>query len=617
MGGVRVRDSYVPENADQAYWLRTLVEGMPQLLWRSCDMGDWTWASPQWLTLTGLTMEQTVGRGWLQALHPDDRPAAMQAWRAARPHGMLDVQFRVRKAADGSYIWHRTRSLPVRNDSGEIVEWLGTTTDIQDLKVLEHEQAELLETLERHAEALEAEIRDRKRAEAQLLYSAFHDDLTKLHNRAFFMGQCKLALHRVIAMPEARIALLTLDLDRFKLVNDSLGHGAGDVLLTIIAKRLRACIRDGDTLARIGGDEFALLLDDYDEAALDDVAQRILAEARRPFWFGRRQVVCSGSLGAAWIVGSYATAEQVLRDADLAMYAAKRDEPGQYRLFVDTMRQGAPDVLDLFTDLTGAVRNEEFEVYYQPICDIRTRCITGVEALVRWNHPKRGLLGPEGFIAAAEDRGLIRDISRFVLTKASRQVREWQEQLPGLELVLHVNLSSLELKDPDLVQNIHQILAETGLQAAALQLEITEGALISEPDQARTVMASLRQSGVRIALDDFGTGYCSLGYLDQYEIDTIKIDRSFIARLVERGRTRAVVAAIVHLGDAMGVEVVAEGVEDGAQLRALTEIGCKHVQGYLFGQPGPARDMTAALQQQHSKPAQGRERHGNHQSPAP
>ena len=327
--------------------------------------------------------------------------------------------------------------------------------------------------------------------------------------------------------------------------------------------------------------------------------------------------MCSGTLGAAWITQSYATAEQVLRDADLAMYAAKRDEPGQSRIFVDTMRGGTPDVLDLYTALTGAVQRDEFEVHYQPIGDIQTYRIIGIEALVRWNHPKRGLLAPDTFITAAEERGLVRDIDRLVLTKASRQLRQWQEQLPGLDLVLHVNLSSVDLKSPDLVENIHRILAETGLEPAALQLEITEGALISEPDQARLAIADLRQSGVRIALDDFGTGYCSLSYLEQYEIDTIKIDRSFIARLAERGRTRAGVAAMVQLGNALGGEVVAEGVENEAQLRALTEIGCKHVQGYLLGQPSPAAELTAALQHQFGKPAQRRERRGNHPSPAP
>ena len=456
----------------------------------------------------------------------------------------------------------------------------------------------MLERLRQHAAGLETEIAERKRAEADLQYAAFHDDLTKLHNRAFFMGQCILALQRVGISPGRRPALLTLDLDCFKLVNDSLGHRAGDVLLSDIAERLRTCAGNGSTLARIGGDEFAMLVDDLDEPGMRELAGRILEETGRPFWFEGRQGMCSASLGVAWIDERYGTAEQVLRDADLAMYEAKRDGPGQYRLFDKTMRQGAFDALALATGLSNASRDAQLVVHYQPICDVRTGAIAGVEALVRWRHPEHGLLGPGSFIAAAEERGLIRDIGRFVLAEGSRQLRRWRDLLPDLELVLHVNLSGTELKDPELVRHTAEALRNAGIGPSALQFEITEGVFLNQPAQARAVLADLRRSGVRIALDDFGTGFSSLGFLDQYEVDTIKIDRAFVARLPDGPRTRAVVAAIFQLGKALDVEVVAEGVETPEQLGLLVAAGCALVQGYLLGRPADAASITAALERQ-------------------
>ena len=586
------------EPRHSSHWLRVLVEGMPQLVWRSNDFGNWTWSGPQWQVFTGQSQAESQGRGWLQTVHPDDRAAVVAAWDAARPHGMLDMEFRVRKVADGSYVWHRSRSLPVLDESGAIVEWLGTTTDIEDLKRLQQEQASLLADAQRHARALEAEVQERKRAEERLLYSAFHDDLTKLHNRAYFMGRCRAALKEFAEPSGPRVALLTFDLDRFKLINDSLGHGTGDVLLSIVAKRLRGCVRAQDTVSRIGGDEFALLLEDVDEAGLAVCARRILEAMGRPFWFGRRQVLCSCSLGAAWLDGQH-RAEDLLRDADLAMYEAKRAGPGQYRMFRPAMRDGALAQLDLQTDLANAVRHGEFELWYQPICNAATKAVTAVEALIRWRHPARGLLVPDAFMAAAEERGLMRDIGRFALLEGTRQLAAWQRALPGTRLMLHVNLSGAELKDPDLVDQVTATLAAAGIEPGLVHLELTEGVFLDQPALASRVLGQLRRLGVRIALDDFGTGYSSLSYLDQYDdIDTIKIDRSFVARMLTHQRTRAVVTAIVRLAQALKLEVVAEGVETGEQLRALMDTGCGLVQGYLLGQAVPAEELAAALARQ-------------------
>ena len=392
--------------------------------------------------------------------------------------------------------------------------------------------------------------------------------------------------------------LLTLDLDRFKLVNDSLGHDSGDLLLRIVAKRLRSCIREQDTVARIGGDEFALLVEDIDHARLAQLAQRILEDLQRPFWFGRRQVLCSCSLGVAWISHQHRRADEVLRDADLAMYEAKRDGPGQYRVFAEHMRDGALATLNLQTDLIKAVRESQFEVHYQPICDAATAAIIGVEALIRWRHPRRGWLYPDAFIAAAEQRGLIRHIGRFVISEASKQVRLWRDQFPTISLVLHVNLSGTEIRDPDLMEHLATTLAAARIEPGSLQLEITESVFLDQPDQVSRILDKLRKFGVRITLDDFGTGYSSLSYLEQYEMDTVKIDRSFVSRMLTHPRTQAVVAAIVQLGQAMRLEIGAEGVESDEQLRALASAGCGSVQGYLLGRPMPVEGLTPVVSRQ-------------------
>ena len=278
------------------------------------------------------------------------------------------------------------------------------------------------------------------------------------------------------------------------------------------------------------------------------------------------------------------------------MYEAKRAGPGQYRMFRLAMRDGALARLDLRTDLANALRQGEFELWYQPICNAATKAITGVEALIRWRHPARGLLFPEAFMAAAEERGLMRDIGRFALSEGSQQLAAWQRAHPGVRLVLHVNLSGAELKDPDLVEQVTATLAAAGIEPGLVHLELTEGVFLDQPALASRVLGQLRRLGVRIALDDFGTGYSSLSYLDQYDdIDTIKIDRSFVARMLTQQRTQAVVTAIVRLGQALDLEVVAEGVENEEQLRALVDAGCGLVQGYLLGRALPAEELAAAF----------------------
>jgi len=585
----------------RAEWeLRTLVEGMPQLVWRSCDMGNWTWVSPQWLDFTGQSQAESHGHGWMAAVHPDDQEPTLAAWAEARSHGMLDTEFRVHRAADGAYVWHRTRSMPVRASEGHIVEWLGTMTDIEDLKGLQRRQQALLAEVQQHAHDLEAEMEERKAVEAHLLYTAYHDDLTKLRNRPFFMNRLRRAMGRREAVPVAQCAVLFIDLDRFKLVNDSLGHQAGNQLLVEVSQRLQGCTRLQDMLARVGGDEFALLVKGFDEVGVVlALAGQIIEAMRRPLWLGAQEVFSSCSIGVVEAADHHHLPDEVLRDADLAMFQAKRHNIGDYAIFTEAMRASAVAALQLRTDLQNAVTRQEFVLHYQPICNAATAGITGVEALIRWQHPQRGLVSPAEFIPIAEETGLIRPIGRWVLKEASLQVREWLDGHLGLQLRLSVNTSGKELLDPSFVQDVQDTLEATGLDPRRLQLEVTESVFLQQPDLMGEVLGGIRALGVRIALDDFGTGYSSLSYLSRFKVDTIKIDRSFVAGMLAQPQTRAVVEMIIRLGQTMSMDVVAEGIEDDAQLQALTAAGCGFVQGYLLSRPMPAGELAAVLAGQH------------------
>lgn len=580
--------------------LRLLVEGLPQLIWRSCDAGNWTWASPQWLDFTGQTQEQSHGRGWLDAVHHDDRASAVAAWAAARPHGTLDSEFRVFRVADGSYLWHRTRSRPLRDRQGRISEWLGTTTDIQALKELQARQQALLDELQYQAHNLEDEIQERKQIEARLLRTSLHDDLTGLHNRAYLMDRLKAALGRSSDEADRRCTVLFLDLDRFKLVNDSLGHQSGDRLLVQVGKRLHDCVGPQHALARLGGDEFAVLIEDYvdhDVAAM--LADRIIAAMRWPIRLGQHEIFTSCSIGIVRATAGHLSADEVMRDADVAMYHSKRHESGGYAVFSESMRDIAIEALELRTDLRNAIARDEFRLHYQPITNIITGATVGVEALIRWQHPKRGLMWPAAFIAVAEESGLIREIGQWVLREACNQLSAWLERHPDLDLYVDVNASAVELRDQTYVMDVRGALNAARLDPHRLQLEVTETIFLNQPGMVEEMLDGLRILGVRVALDDFGTGYSSLSYLDRYEIDTIKIDRSFIVDMLSRPKAATIVRAIVGLGTTMGLNVVAEGVEVEEQLLALRNAGCELGQGYLLGRPQSADDVTAMLTQGH------------------
>ena len=445
------------------------------------------------------------------------------------------------------------------------------------------------------------DITDRKRAEEQLLHDAFHDALTGLPNRALFMDHLKVAVERTRRNRQRMFAVLFLDLDRFKVINDSLGHMIGDQLLISIARRLEACLRPSDMVARLGGDEFTILLRDVEhESEASDVAERIKNSLCQPFDLRGHDVFTGVSIGIAPSSIGYDKAEDILRDADTAMYRAKSLGKMRHEVFVKTMHFSAMHQLQMETDLRHAIEREEFFVHYQPIVSIDSGALEGFEALVRWQHPERGLIMPDKFVSLAEETGLILPIGRFVLREACNQMRRWQDQSAlALPLTISVNLSNKQFTQPDLIDQIKAILQETRLDPRCLKLEITESVVMENIETATEMLRQLRLLGVTLSIDDFGTGYSSLSYLHRFPINTLKIDRSFVSRMLENNENAEIVRTIVMLAHNLNMDVVAEGVETTEQLSQLRELGCQSGQGYLFSKPIDCQTALAFILAQH------------------
>jgi len=431
------------------------------------------------------------------------------------------------------------------------------------------------------------DITERKRAEEQLLHDAFHDALTGLPNRALFTDHLKMALQRARRSQERLFATLFLDLDRFKVINDSLGHMVGDQLLVGIARRLEVCLRPGDTVARLGGDEFTILLEDLSDATdAIEIAQRIQRELTVPFNIGGHEVFTTTSIGIAPSSIGYDRAEDILRDADTAMYRAKMLGKNRYEVFDKAMHDRAMNLLQMETDLRRAVDRQEFFLEYQPIVELKTGKVHGFEALVRWQHPERGMISPLDFIPVAEENGLIIPLGKWVLREACQQLRRWQEQLSdNSSFNLSVNLSSRQFSQPDLVEQIAETIKETAVNPKGLKLEITESMVMENIDTAVDMLMRLRSLNVEISLDDFGTGYSSLSYLHRFPINTLKIDRSFVSRMTESSENAEIVRTIATLARSLEMDVVAEGIETERQFEQLKALNCEYGQGYLFSEP--------------------------------
>jgi diguanylate cyclase (GGDEF)-like protein/PAS domain S-box-containing protein len=432
-----------------------------------------------------------------------------------------------------------------------------------------------------------SDITDRKEAEERLLHDAFHDALTGLPNRALFFDRLSQTIERSKRSKDFVYAVLFLDLDNFKDVNDSIGHLIGDKLLVMVARRLEKGLRSIDTIARFGGDEFIVLLDDIkDVNGITRVTDWIKTQFETPFQLAGQEIHTSASIGAVLCNSDYQDAEEIIRNADIAMYAAKDRGKGREAIFDPSMRQRFLDRLNTETDLRKAIPNHELQAYYQPIVVLETGQLTGFEALVRWQHPDKGLLLPEDFIKIAEETGQIFDIDLWILENACRQVSIWNREYKfNPELTISVNISGKHITNPTLYESIKKVLQETKIVPHNLKLEITELSIVDQNEVTALTLAKLKNLGVQIQIDDFGIGYSSLNYLSRFPINALKIDRSFINQVLEDASQREIIKAIVDLTETLKVSVIAEGVENTDQVGELLKLGCEYAQGYHFSLP--------------------------------
>ena len=550
---------------------RTLVEHIPAATYEVLDTARVTYMSPQIERLTGYAPAVWTGADdfWLAIIHPADREVVIR--EAARTDASgepyrMEHRYITR---DGGIVWVRNEAALVRRAADGTQHWQGVITDITE----------------------------RKRLEEQLRRQAFHDTLTGLANRALLhdrMGQSLAHARR----HGADVGVLFLDLDNFKIVNDSLGHAAGDALLTQVAGRLRGCVREGDTVARLGGDEFAILLDDAaDVSGGVELAERVLAGLRAPFRLGDRAVVVTASVGVALSRSGADQPDDLLRHADIAMYRAKSSGRNRFAVFEPEMHAAALERLDREHDLRVAVEREQFVLCYQPTVALDTGRVLGVEALARWRHPERGLVPPSEFIALAEETGLIVPLGRWAVREACRRATIWNTGRARAEQIgVSVNLSARQFQDAALVADIEDALRNARLRPALLTLEITETVAMEDAATAIRTMTALRALGVSLSIDDFGAGYSSLAYLKRFPIGALKLDRSFVAALgADPEDGAAVVAATIALARALGLDVVATEVETVAQRDELWRLGCRAAQGYLFAPPTADGAIDALL----------------------
>lgn len=534
---------------------------------RGANDGLWDWNiaagaiyfSPRWKEMLGYA-EDEIGNTpseWFDRIHPEDRELFEVRLMAHFRRLLSNFQHEYRILhRDGSYRWMLCRGLAVWDQHGQAVRIAGSQTDITD----------------------------RKKAEQQLQHDALHDSLTGLPNRVLFTDRLERAIVRLRREPDRHFAVLFLDLDRFKVINDSLGHEVGDQLLMAVAVRLQESVRPNDTVARLGGDEFTILLEPIEhEQQAEQVAERIQHALSAPLYLQGHKIVISSSIGIAYSSSGYAQPADLIRDADTAMYHAKLRGKACYVRFDPSMHTEALAKLQLEQDLRLALERNEFRLFYQPIVLLRTGAIVGFEALIRWQHPQRGLLAPSEFLPLAEETGLIVPMTWWVLEEACRQMQRWHEQtLTEPRLSISVNLSGRIFSQPDLIERLQHILDQTGLPPQYLKLEITEHTFIEFGSLTNNLLEGIRNLGVELCIDDFGTGYSSLSYLHTFPVNVLKIDRSFVNRLDAKSSQGDIVQTIIQLAHNLNMEVVAEGIETPEQFEQLKQLACSHGQGWLF-----------------------------------
>jgi diguanylate cyclase (GGDEF)-like protein len=464
----------------------------------------------------------------------------------------------------------------------------GAKAEIAELNnQLEQKVQQRTVQLEEMIDLLNLEITQHQKTQGQLSHQALHDALTGLPNRILFMEHLTKAIQRHRRNPDYLFAVLFIDLDRFKIINDSWGHAVGDQLLIAISGLLQECSRDLDTVARLSGDEFTILVEDLqDHQDAIAIAERLLDQLSLPIHLPEQKVFSGASIGIVLGSSNYDDGLELLRDADIAMYRAKALGKGRYAVFDQEMYDQTIHLSQLETNLRAALEHQDFVLYYQPIVSLETSKLVGFEALVRWQHPQQGLIAPGEFIAIAEDTGLIIPIGEWVLHRACQQLYTWQSELSEAEtLHISVNLSSKQIKQLDFVDKLSQILADTGLQGSSLKLELTETMLMDQGEKTIELLTQIKQQQVQLSIDDFGTGYSSLSYLHRFPVDTLKIDRSFVNQITTEGNNCEIVKTIVTLAHSLGMKAIAEGVETAHQVTHLTNLGCEAAQGYYFAKP--------------------------------
>ena len=546
---------------------RSSVELNPQIPWTADPHGNVLDMSPRWGELTGMPPEEALGQGWTTALHPDDVPIAAQHWSdAVVSRSPVDVEYRL-CLTDGSYRWFRARATPRLGEDGALIRWYGTVEDIHDKKL----------------------------AEERLRWAAYHDDLTGLPNRRLFFECLREALDRSSGR-HRRIGLLVLDLDHLKQTNDRFGHDAGDALLKEFGQRLRRLVRTTDTVARLSGDEFAVVLSDVAGAdGVAGVAQAVLVRMQEPLTHKGKTLDCRTSIGGA-ISGEHSLiAEELLKQADLALYSCKAAGRSTFEMFKPIMRDEAQKTASALEIARRALEHDWIEPFYQPKVELASGRLAGFEALLRWRHPRTGVYSPDILAPAFDDPELGIAIAHRMLSCVVRDMRRWLDA--GLDIGrVSINASSADFRRDDYATRVLDHLREAGIPPSRFGVEVTETVFLDRHiEHAQKTLRALNEGGISIALDDFGTGYASLSHLKQFPVHVLKIDRSFVSNLETDVGDAAIVKAVVSLGQSLGIRVVAEGVETAAQASFLREHGCDWGQGYHFGRPMPAAEIVQFL----------------------
>ncbi|PZD74461.1 Cyclic di-GMP phosphodiesterase Gmr [Acaryochloris thomasi RCC1774] len=536
---------------------------------RGANDGLWDWDlknntiyfSPRWKAMIGYEDHEISDQiaEWFPRIHPEDRSRVKDEIEhhlsGRSPH--FESEYRL-KHKNGEYRWFRSRGLASLDEQQQPLRIAGSQTDITEYHL----------------------------AREQLLHDAFYDSMTRLPNRVLLMDRISQAIKKCKRQQQEHCAVLFLDLDRFKVINDSLGHMLGDRLLIEVAQRLSSCLRQDDTVARLGGDEFVLLINSIpDIQAAISAVRRIQSSLKAGFNLGGQEIFTTASIGIALGHPHYESAEDLLRDADAAMYQAKQQGKDGYVVFKSAMHSQAVALLQLENDLRRALDRQEFRLHYQPIVQLQTQKIIGFEALTRWQHPERGLVPPSDFIPLAEDTGMIVPLGQWLLQEACSQMLHWQQQFPHeTPLSICVNISSRQFAQNDFVADIRQTLTDFPIARSSLKLEITEGVIMEQEETVAEKLKQLKAMGVRLSIDDFGTGYSSLSYLQTFPVDTLKVDRSFVMKMGHPD-SREIVKTIVMLAHNLKLDVVAEGIETQAQGKLLKEMNCEYGQGYYYSRP--------------------------------